>query len=148
MDNLSITTAISTMVLGSIALYFSWQQKKIAHDQMMKELFTEFNRRYDDVNQFLEEIERLYPTIDALNLAPNAVELKNRTIDYFNICAEEYFWHKKNRVDKEIWNSWFEGMNYWYNNVPSIKTLWEIEIREKGRKTYYIENGVGFFIDK
>lgn len=148
MDNLSITTAISTMVLGSIALYFSWQQKKIAHDQMMKELFTEFNKRYDDVNQFLEEIERLYPTIDALNLAPNAVELKNRAIDYFNLCAEEYFWYNKNRVDKEIWNSWFEGMNYWYNNVSSIKTLWEIEIREKGRKTYYIENGVGFFIDK
>lgn len=134
---------ITALMLGGIGilitLYYSWHTKKIADEQMMKQLFTEFNQRYNLLNNSLIEIERDYPSIELLNASSRAKVLKQNVIDYFSLCAEEFYWYyHKRRIDKLIWNSWHTGMNYWYKNVPTIKSLWEIEIKSNGRKSYYI----------
>ena len=149
MDN----TLLATMILGGlgalITAYYSWHTKKIADEQMLKQLFTEFNLRYDLLNNYLVQIERGYPTIEQLNQAKNSEKLKQKVIDYFSLCAEEFYWHHhEKRIDPIIWKSWQSGMNYWYNNVPAIKSLWEMEVEANGRLSYYINNKTEFFITK
>lgn len=148
MDN----TLIATIILGSLGViitaYYSWHTKKIADEQMLKQLFTEFNQRYDKLNNYLVEVEKHYPTLELLNNAGNADELKQKVIDYFSLCAEEFYWyHHKKRIEPLIWKSWQSGMNYWYNHVPSIRSLWETEVASNGKQSYYITNKTEFFID-
>lgn len=148
--SMEAVTVLSTIILGVFGIlitrYYSKQSKQLADDQMMKELFTEFNRRYDELNDSLEIIHNSYPTMEKLNAAQDSAELKNKVIDFFNLCAEEYYWsyHKK-RIDPLVWKSWNEGMNYWYNSTPSIKEMWLREVENGGLSSYYITDKKGFF---
>lgn len=144
------STLIATIVLGTIGIgitvYYSRHTKKLAHDQMLKELFTEFNNEYGKLHKKLVEVEGKYHTPEELNRAPNGEELKHNIKLYFILCSEEFFWyyHKK-RIDKEIWDSWQSGMLYWYS-IPAIRELWEIEIKESGKASYYITDDKEFFV--
>jgi hypothetical protein len=143
-------TLISSIVLGVmgvfITIYYSHQNSKLAHDNMMKELFAEFNTRYDKLNDQLQIIAFRCPTSKLLNDAQDSQELRKNVIDYFNLCAEEYYWyHHKKRIDKLVWESWHRGMNYWYNNVESIRDLWDHEAKTSGMGSYYITDNKGFF---
>jgi hypothetical protein len=140
----------SSIILGSVGLLITiiiaWQSAKLSHDQMLKELFTEFNERYAVLNNSLYAIEAKYSTIELLNGAPDATTLKQAVQDYFNLCSEEFFWyyHKK-RIDKKIWDSWQNGMLYWYS-VPAIRDMWAAEVKESGKASYYITDKTEFFI--
>lgn len=148
MDN----SLFATIILGGLGIfltaYYSWHTKKIANEQMQKQLFTEFNSRYEMLNQHLVYIERYCSTIEELNMNDNTDDLKSKVIDYFSLCAEEFYWyyHKK-RIEPLIFNSWQSGMNYWYNNVPAIKSLWEYEVEMNGKLSYYITDRIEFFIE-
>lgn len=148
MDNTLITTLIFSGIGLIITAYYSRHTKKIADEQMLKQLFTEFNQRYDALNNYLSEIEKRYPTYEKLEKAENFEELKQKVIDYFSLCAEEFYWHHhKGRIDKIIWESWQAGMQYWYK-VPTIQALWDREVETNGKKSYYITDGVEFFKEK
>jgi len=147
MDNTLIATLILGIVGIGITAYYSWHTKKIADEQMLKQLFTEFNLRYDELNDYLFQIDKEYRTKETLEQAENSRELKQKVIDYFILCAEEFYWyHHKKRIDPLIWKSWQSGMNYWYNKVPAIKELWDEEVKANGKESYYITDNVEFFI--
>ena len=130
----------------AITAYYARHTKKLAHEQMLKQLFTEFNLRYDKLNDYLVEVEKHYKTLELLNQAPNSSELKQKVIDYFSLCAEEFYWYKhKKRIDKLLWDAWQTGMNYWYNNVPVVRELWENEVALNGKRSYYITDKEEFF---
>jgi len=135
-----------SIILGlvgtGITIYYAWHSKKMAHDQMMKELFTEFNKRYDALNEHLEEIKINCKTIDDLK---DNIILKNKLTDFFNLCAEEYFWHKKKRIDNEVWHAWESGMNDWYNQVKVIQLFWDEEFEKSKGISYYIKSKNEFF---
>ena len=138
-----------TSIFGAVGIfitcYYSHNSKKIADEKMLKELFTEFNQRYNGLNKYLVEIEGKYNSIDLFNEAENFYIIKQKVIDYFNLCAEEYFWHKhKERIDPVIWESWQIGMNYWIK-VPTIKSLWKEEIKNNGYVSYYLNDEDEFF---
>jgi hypothetical protein len=112
---------------------------------MMKDLFDEFNRRYSELNNYLSEIEAMYPTTEKLNASENAMKLKQAVQDYFNLCAEEFYWYyHKGRIDEIVWNSWHKGMLYWYG-VPGIREMWETKVGESGKQSYYIIDDHEFF---
>lgn len=144
------STLIATIVLGvtgiGITAYYSRHTKRLAHDQMLKELFTDFNNEYGKLHKKLTEVADKYSTTEKLITAPNAEELKHTIRSYFILCSEEFFWyyHKK-RIDRRIWDSWQSGMLYWYA-VPSIRDLWEAEVKESGKRSYYITDEKEFFI--
>jgi hypothetical protein len=137
-----------TYFLGLIAIFitifYSYHSKKMENDRMIKELFKEFNARYDKINHSLYEIESKCKTLKDLDEHP---ELKNKLNDFFNLCAEEYFWYKKGRIDKNIWCAWSDGMNDWYNGVQVIKDSWNSEIQNRGCKSYYIKQKNDFFLN-
>lgn len=148
---------ISSIILGLTALlvswFYSWRSSKRDGDKMMKELFTEFNARYDKLNDSLAIIETYYKEYDKfkqlyVNDREEHKKLKQDVIDFFNLCAEEYYWHQKKRIDPKIWQAWHSGMNYWYNKVPTIKKLWKMEVEAGGTTSYYLNGKESFFIDK
>lgn len=136
---------ISAGLISATGIYvsyiFSKNSNKRDNDKMMKELFNEFNLRYDNLNKELIEIVERYHNQTEFNLTSQE---RNVLSDYFNLCAEEYFWYKKGRIEPKLWLSWNAGMNYWYNHKV-IQDLWQEEIKSKnGKLSYYIENGDEF----
>jgi hypothetical protein len=146
MELTDIITIFSTTFIGLIALfvsfYFARTNKKREDDIFQKDLFKEFNRRYDSLNGHLYSIIAKYDSLESKEMRADD---KNVLYDFFNLCAEEYYWYKKGRIDKKLWDSWNAGMNYWYS-FPVFQQLWEKEISSKnGRVSYYLENGDEFF---
>ena len=143
----SLITAVATIVVGSIvaniARKHNKHSKKMEYDRMMKDLFKEFNARYDKINHSLYKIEKKCKTLIELEKHP---KLEYKLNDYFNLCAEEYFWYKKGRIDENIWLAWSDGMNDWYKGVEVIRDAWEAEIKKRGCKSYYIKHKNEFFI--
>jgi hypothetical protein len=144
------STLIATFVLGTVGIgitaYYSRHTKRLAHDEMLKELFTEFNNEYGKLHKKLAEVEEKHSTTEKLNTAPNAEELRHTIKLYFILCSEEFFWHyHKKRIDKKIWDSWQSGMLYWYS-IPAIRDMWEAEVNESGKASYYITDEKEFFV--
>jgi hypothetical protein len=142
---LEILQAVFPLLLGGVGVWATWYYSKQANkredDRILKELFTEFNMRYDKLNNDLGRAV-LKTEIEELD-----EKSKDAIIDYFNLCAEQYMWFKRGRIDEVIWKSWNAGMNYWYKQAV-IKQLWMDEIRTKnGKMSYYISNGDEFFKD-
>ncbi|WP_188051100.1 hypothetical protein [Flavobacterium sp. GP15] len=142
---------IVTVLLGSFTLIISWwfnrSNLKINHQKMEKELFSEFNRRYDLLNDSLSKLSGLN-TIDDLKNTKSLIDQKsmyNVVIDYFNLCSEQYYWHEKKRISPEIWASWNAGMKIYYNNHAVLKILWKEEIKDNGHKSYYLKEDESFF---
>jgi len=150
-----VITLISSIILSGTGIwatiYFSRAGKTREDDKMMKELFKDFNERYDELNDKLYLIVEPRTDSDAMkSILMEGFEKKSVIIDYFNLCAEEYFWYKKGRIDEKVWLSWSTGMNYWYNHSSGkIKEVWKEEIEQRnGTKSYYIVNGDEFFKEK
>jgi hypothetical protein len=139
---------LPSLILGGFALlatiWFSRAAGKREHHKILKELFTEFNTRYSKLNEklyfFVENNKNSEVLINKKDVAT-----RDDVIDYFNLCAEQYFWYKRGRLDENLWMSWNTGMNYWYKQ-ECIKKLWKEEIKNKdGKLSYYITNGDEFF---
>lgn len=139
---------ISSIIIGVFGLVVTWfysnRTAKLEGDKMMKELFTEFNIRYDGLNDSLAILEKEQWTLPELELAKNQ-KYRDDVIDFFNLCAEEYYWFKKGRIDSKVWKAWHSGMNYWVNNVEAIRELWYKELEANGKTSYYLESKEDFF---
>jgi hypothetical protein len=131
-----------------VSWYFSRLNKKRESDMVMKDLFEGFNNRYDSLNNKLYDIVTdSKDNIKVTNSSELNKDQKKTIIDYFNLCAEEYFWYKRGRIDDKIWKSWKAGMNFWYSH-NIISELWHEEVKSKnGKLSYYINNGDEFFAD-
>jgi len=141
---MSETAILSAILVGFgliITLVHNNFNRRLLTDKMRKELFTEFNARYDKLNDSLYKIVAECKSLE--DIEKNS-DLKNHLIDYFNLCAEEYYWFRRDRIDTIIWDAWSNGMNDWYN-FPVIKEAWEAEIKQFGCNSYYIKNKNDFF---
>ncbi len=115
-----------------ISISFSLRQSQIENDKMFKELFIMYNEKYDKkFNNCLNEIDEDVSKNSNYELSEKQ---KPIVIDYLNLCAEEYLWYTKGRIDKLAWNSWERGMNY-YLNISAIKKF--IQNEKKQKDSYY-----------
>ena len=131
-----------------ITWYFSRLNRKRESDKMLKDLFEEFNERYDLLNNKIYDIVKTSKdNKEVSELSELTADQKKTLIDYFNLCAEEYFWFKRKRIDDKIWKSWKAGMDYWYS-YDIISQMWHEEVKTRnGKLSYYIDNGDEFFED-
>ncbi|SCY96157.1 hypothetical protein [Flavobacterium caeni] len=115
-----------------ISASFGIRQYKIENDKMFKELFQAFNEKYDiKFNNVLNLIVEKYQN-DANYQLDN--DEKALLVDYINLCAEEYLWYKKGRIDADVWSAWENGMRYYFQLKP-ISICVEIEKTQK--ESYY-----------
>lgn len=114
---------ISAILGGSFGFCYFLQKQKLEEAAFFQKVFSDFNSRYDGMNERLSEV-----------LSTGQVS-SNRSclIDYFNLCAEEYLLYKRGYVPLEVWDSWRAGMlQYW--SIPEVRSLW---ISETKTESYY-----------
>jgi hypothetical protein len=105
--------------IGGVAgfTYFLYRQH-LDEAKPFKELFAEFNGRYDALKDDLNAI--LFGRPEGLLSADEREHL----FSYFNLCAEEYLFYKAGYIDHRVWESWYGGMKVFFKH-PRIQALWE-----------------------
>jgi hypothetical protein len=110
------------MILGAIlsSVYFI-QKQKLEETRLLKELFTEFTGRYDQMN---EPLNRILRQESGSNLSQEDIDL---LYNYFNLCGEEYFYYQQGYVHPKVWKAWRNGMKIFYKN-ERIRKTWPEEL--------------------
>jgi hypothetical protein len=107
--------------IGAVAgfTYFVYRQH-LDETKLFKELFVEFNERYNKLNEGLNGI-RYGPPNGKLSDAE-----RDLLFTYFNLCAEEYFFYQAGYIDYSVWESWKKGMRVFFGH-PTIRELWKLD---------------------
>lgn len=121
--------SLGAVAVGVVSFAFGVQNQHLAEVRLFRDLFKEFNEKYDGQNEKLNGIycEKL----------PDSTPFTSDQIDtlynYFNLCGEEYLYFEKGFIYPEVWQSWKNGMKYFRQN-PRVKKLWDEEL---GTGSYY-----------
>jgi hypothetical protein len=117
---------LSCIVAVAGFTYFLYRQQ-LDETKLFKDLFVEFNERYDKMNDGLNKILYGPPNGD---LSRSEMDLLFR---YFNLCSEEYLFYNAGYIDQQVWKSWSKGMDIFFKH-PRVSALWE---SERGSDSYY-----------
>lgn len=112
-------TLAGASVAGTLSFCYFVQQQKLAETQLFHTLFSDFNKRYDRLNNKLDLIARKNEAITQTD--------RNWIVDYFNLCAEEYLFYKEGYIHHDVWRSWCRGM-LWHLERPKFRDVWDEEI--------------------
>jgi hypothetical protein len=96
-----------TVASGLIGFFYFIQKQQLEELELFKELFTEFNARYDKLNDSLNRIALEEPR------KPLTEEEKATLNDYFNLCAEEFLFYRRGYIYDEVWRAWSNGMSFY-----------------------------------
>ena len=119
-DSLTITIPLLTAVGGFTGFLYA---RHAQETQLFRELFRDFNARYDKLNKRLNEI-RDRPKGQLLEDTDHGV-----LFDYFNLCAEEYLYADAGYIDLSVWRAWQNGMCY-FDQDPEIHDFWLLELQQ------------------
>ena len=108
----SVTAAVLSVI-------FFVQQQRLAEMQLFKQLFVEFNQRYNALNDDLQGVIRDGVTTEKARMA---------VLDYFNLCAEEFLFYEEGYIDERVWKAWSNGMRIYFD-TPPVAELWSAESR-------------------
>ena len=119
---------LSVTIVGGIlsSIYFV-QKQRLEELRLFEELFTEFNARYDELN---ESMNRILRGDSEAKLEPDELDI---LYNYFNLSGEEYFYYKQGYIYPEVWKAWRNGMKIFYQS-QRIKEEWE---KELANDSYY-----------
>lgn len=112
-------------------------------NQLWVVVFTEYTKRYADIVKDLpSEARRPNGQFDLTKLSGDDHERAyNAMRGYLNLCSEEFFLHKKGRIDDETWRIWTLGMEDTMR-PPWFRKTWE-EIKDE----YVYLKGFNEFMD-
>lgn len=119
-------TTVATVVGALLSLFYFIQKQKLEELRLFRELFKEFNERYDGMN---EKLARIVESKDAIV----SEQEREALIDYFNLCGEEYLYVQLGYIYPAVWTAWHNGMKA-VVAVPRVQRVWLVE-KETG--SYY-----------
>lgn len=119
-------TSLAVVVGATWAVFNFLHQDHLQTARFCKELVTEFNKRYDAMNEGLQ-------TLVQHNSGDLSKEGTFVFVDYFNLCAEEHLFHELGYIYDQIWESWHCGMKQ-YAKDTRVASLWA---KEKKTNSYY-----------
>jgi hypothetical protein len=112
--------------VGSLwALAFYLHARHGEDAKFAKELLTDFNKRYNDLN---DDLQRAIWRED-----PFSLETKVKFIAYFNLCAEEWLFWSAGYIYDPVWSAWENGMKQ-YSCDERVLALW---MEEERTNSYY-----------
>ena len=109
-------------IAAAAGLHYFLCTQHMQRTEFFDRLFREFNKRYDEQNDELNQIAGLDTKRQI------SVEQQQRLCDYFNLCAEEFLYYKSGFIDEEVWISWCAGMRG-FAQVEHIRKLWARELQ-------------------
>jgi hypothetical protein len=113
------TELLLSIIGGSLAVSYFCTQHSLEEKRFSRELFSDFNCRYDKLNEALFDIVR-----STADLSPSEMKTLD---DYFNLSAEEWLHYSDGVISPRIWKSWNNGMKTFYR-IPKIKKYWDSEL--------------------
>jgi len=117
------------LVLGWVgsawALCSFLQAQELERTRFFFDLFNRFNERYNALN---DDLDRIVKQEGPLN-KPD----RQKVVDYFNLCAEEFMFYSRGYIPEDVWRAWRNGMRY-YQRTPRIVTAWR---EERGTDSHY-----------
>lgn len=146
-------TLTAALIGGAIALWFSHQKGRLDAFVFKRELILRCNERYEKLRPKLREIcdeefaieagfvEREFGDLDGHWMEfthgeyGSLVRYFEPLYEYIDLCAEEHYWFAENLVDRDVWETWKEGMISWRSNSFFLKKLIE-RARNLGRRYY------------
>ena len=134
-----IVIAALAVIIPSILSFLSYKKGKA---ELFFQLFTNYNEKYSKLN------DKLYLIIEKeATLKVNQIQISsfkkdeiNSIMDYLNLCSEEYLWREKGFIDKNVWESWQNGIQWWYNHSILIQLIWKEEFKQKRAITLTVTN--------
>lgn len=90
--------------------------------KLIKDLATQFNERYDGLNEELNSIVRTKDSAE-----PLVSTQKDTLYNYFNLCAEEYLFYRRGYIYPEVWDAWSRGMKTYFTDDDRVRELWNCE---------------------
>lgn len=118
---------ILVSIFGVIISLLSFQKSRF-------EVFNEFNKKYDELNEDLNLIRS--------NKEPKQGKIKEEVInDYLILCSEEFHWRWRFQISYKVWKNWRNGIEYFFQNENFHETI-RTEYN-KSKNSYY-----GFFDSK
>lgn len=113
-------------IVGGVWSWAFYRHKNHSDDaRFFKELFTDFNARYDRINDRLASAMR--------NEKQFSAEEEQHFIDYFNLCGEEWLFYQAGYIYPAVWETWKKGMKQ-YGADARVAKLWQ---RERESESYY-----------
>lgn len=119
------TSFVGSIIAAAVGFCYFAQHQKLAEISLFKELFTEFNHRYDNLD------ERLHQIATSGELPDESAS--QVIIDYFNLCGEEYLFYAEGYIHRAAWRSWCAGMLWYFEREP-FRSNWD---EEKATNSYY-----------
>jgi hypothetical protein len=110
----------SVVTLGLGFCYFA-QRQNLDELRLFKELFVDFNKRYNDLNDHLLDIRD--------GRIEDATMIRKILVDYFNLCAEEFFFFRHGHIHEDVWRSWCQGMLFFIEH-GKIRPIWDDEVKQ------------------
>jgi hypothetical protein len=125
------------MIVGLLTLLFAFMRQKHNDMSVFFQLFEKFNQRYDDLNAYLNTINRITSDEELLrkfqgshpfeivgkNVSSklkdrlhNDVVVKAVLDDYLNLCAEEHLAFVNGYIPPNIMKYWYNGMEIFFKN--------------------------------
>lgn len=136
--NLSLSATVT--MLAALGGFTGFLYNKNSQEiNIFRNLFKEFNERYDALNDDLTGIYNDHGGDTKKNkickkqckeFSTEEAKILNK---YFNLCAEEYMYYEAGLIDKQVWDSWKNGMKYYSDNT-CIKNEW---VKELKNNSYY-----------
>jgi cell shape-determining protein MreC len=116
-----------TALGGLVSFYYFIQKQQLDELTLFKDLFDNFNSRYDSLNQSLNTI------LQKDESEPLMPEEISKLYDYFNLCGEEYLYYTLGYIYPEVWRAWRNGM-ITYLKHERIREQW---LNEEKSNSYY-----------
>jgi hypothetical protein len=113
-----------------LSFAFGIQKQNLEETTLFKDLFEQFNKRYDVLN---DELNRIYFDKQPAD-KPFTDDEREKLYKYFNICGEEWLYAERGFICPEVWRAWENGMKFFRQN-PRIKRLWDEDLKDND--SYY-----------
>ncbi len=125
-----------TVIVTIISLTFTINYNRYVKKKIFHEVFTYFNKRYDQLNENLNRLKEGRVLIFKQN---NDLEFQKKLFiyDYLNLCAEEYFWFREGMINVNVWDNWFSGIQYFLQNDDIISVIKSERGEPYSQKSYY-----------
>lgn len=124
------------VIAAIITLYIGLLRVKVEQDKFEQSLFEHFNGRY---NSKLDDLLNKVSHDNNESSGPNELDKEDKKIiiNYLNLCAEEFYWYKRGRIPRSIWDAWIAGIKQKvkYNVVKRV--IKEEMEKNETKKSYY-----------
>lgn len=139
-NNQSFSSYITDITISFAILVFSCIQFEIQHKKSEMDLFNEYNKKYDKLN---DDLAILTSKTVSNHDKRNEIKKKDKSliIDYLNLCAEEYYWRNHGYISDDLWTNWQMGIEFNLKKFSEIEEILEIIKKECNNKNSYY----GFF---